>query len=115
MAVKSTLASFPITHYMPSTLACLLFIAQPRLVSNSRPWPLFSAVSVVLNKGSCSPSSREKSGNIFGYPNDYPEDPTDIGYGGGSRDAKCPAVLRTDPHKKNNPMPNANSIPLEKT
>ena len=80
MAIKSTLASFPITHYVPGTAAFSLFITQPRLLSNWGPWPLFSPVSVVLNKGCDGPSFGERSGDIFCYPSDYTGDPIEIGW-----------------------------------
>lgn len=80
MAIKSALASFPITHYVPGTPAFSLFIIQPRLLSNWGPWPLFSAVSVVLNKGSDGPSYGERSEDLFCYTGDYTGDPIAIGW-----------------------------------
>ena len=103
ISMNSTLVSFSITHDAPSTLAFSLFIAQPRFVSNAGPWPLFFSVSVVLSQGRHGPSSKEMSEHILGYPKDLQRGPYRYELGG-ARDAKSPAMLRTDPHKKNSSL-----------
>lgn len=113
MTVNSTLASFPITHYMPHTPPSLCSLRSPGLFLTLG-LALCSLVPAVLSKGSPGPFFLEMKGNIFSSLSDYRGDPTDIRLLRSS-DAECPVMLRADLRKESNPAPNASSIPLKKT